>query len=104
MEPREKAVRLFTYLKELIQVRTAVVRDWSRYESVLWFHEIPRERGCYSIIWDDDKEESGPWLEVEKQNEPIVPSAPETCSPWLTLANLNDSVQEPNVIRKNSSS
>jgi hypothetical protein len=100
MELREKAVRLFTYLKEVTQLRVAVVRDHSNYESVLWFHEIPRERGCYSIAWDDDKEESGLWLEVEKQDEPTVPSPPEICTPWLVLSSLNDSAQEPTLLEK----
>ena len=33
-----KAINLFTYLKQLVQVRTPVVRALSSYEDVIWLY------------------------------------------------------------------
>ena len=50
-ELRDKAVRLFTYLKEVCQLRFVVVRDRRNYDLLLWFHDIPREPECLCIAW-----------------------------------------------------
>jgi hypothetical protein len=40
---RDKAVRLFTYLKELTELRGNVRRNCDEYDQVIWWAEIPRE-------------------------------------------------------------
>ena len=94
-EVREKAIRLFTYLKELTQLRTAMVRDLSAYESVLWFDDVPREPGCFTVAWGAQREETEAWLEVERHDEPRVPAVPEICQPWVDSSQLQRSDAEP---------
>ena len=36
-----KAVALFTYLNEFVQLRTKATREFSSYESILWFPSVP---------------------------------------------------------------
>ena len=92
---RDKAVRLFTYLKELALLRTPPVRDYSSYESVLWFHEVPHEPGCFTVAWGAEKAGDNIWLEVQKRKEPPCPPAPEICTDWIDPAAVHNSAGEP---------
>jgi len=47
----DKAVQLFTYLRELCALRASHVRDVSQYDEVFWFGDIPREKQCQCIAW-----------------------------------------------------
>ena len=73
-ELRDKGIRLFTFLKEFVQLRWVLIRDCSNYESVLWFHEVPREPPCFSIAWGAPREDDDVWLEVRKESEPPLPA------------------------------
>ena len=53
---RDRAVRLFTYLKELTELRTDVRRNCDDYDQVVWWAEIPREKECYCAAWDLGRE------------------------------------------------
>lgn len=92
---QDRAIRLFSYLQELVQLRTPQVRDVQSYEAVLWFSEIPREEGCYSISWGAPLEDSDLWVEVRKRKEPPCPSPPEKCKEWVQLSELVQSDSEP---------
>ena len=46
---RANTIRVFTYLKELAQLRTKVIRDCLDYEDLIWFNDIPKEKGCYTL-------------------------------------------------------
>lgn len=92
---RDKAVRLFTYLQELAQLRTPKVCDLSSYESILWFHEVPHEPGCFSVAWGTEREGAEVWLEVKKRKEPPCPAIPAICTDWVDPAALCDSSREP---------
>ena len=92
---RDKAARLFTYLKEFVQLRWVPIRDCSNYESVLWFHQVPREQGCFSVAWGSPREDDDVWLEVRKQSEPRCPPIPQACQRWVDPAEVSDSEQEP---------
>lgn len=83
---RDKAVRLFTYLKEFVQLRWVATRDCLNYESVLWFYEVPREQGCFSVAWGAPREDDDVWLEVQKQSEPRCPAVPQACQNWVDPA------------------
>lgn len=65
---RDRAIRLFTFLRELTELRTTTVRSLEQYEKVLWFSDIPREQGCHCIAWGpiEDDERSEIWLEIRK--------------------------------------
>jgi hypothetical protein len=67
-EIRKKAVRLFTYLKDLTRLPTATVRDLSSYEAVLWFDDVPREQGCFAVARDSQRDETEVSLGVEKHD------------------------------------
>jgi very-short-patch-repair endonuclease len=81
--PEPKALRLARYLKAFVGLRSTTVRDVDKYESVLWFSEMPHEPECQSPAWNDDFEPGGPWLEVHKQQFPNWPIIPEILDPWI---------------------
>lgn len=82
-QPSEsKALRLARYLKEYVGLRATTVYDINKYESVLWFGDMPQEPECQSPAWSDP-EQGGPWLEVHKQRLPPQPAPPEIILPWI---------------------
>ena len=101
------ALRLAKYLKEFVSLRTTTVRDVAKYESVLWFGDMPQEPDCRSPAWTDDHEPGTPWLEVKKQQFEKAPSPPEVTLPWLDekalahatpiIAALRSSIQLPDL-------
>jgi len=78
-----KALRFAQYLKEFVRLRSVITRDVEKYDSVLWFHEMPHERECRSPAWSDGFESSDPWLEVQKQQFPKPPTIPDALLPWI---------------------
>ena len=40
----DKAIRLFTYLKELCALRTTQVRNVANYDQVFWLSDLPRHK------------------------------------------------------------
>ncbi len=50
---RAKAIRFFTYLKELLPLKIKTVREASAYQSIFAFSEIPREKECSTPAWFD---------------------------------------------------
>src|SRR5271156_3246284 len=94
----DRAIRLFTYLQELVQLRTPQVRDVEKYESVLWFTEIPHEDGCHSISWGTPLEDPDVWLEVRKKKMPTFPAPPTSCKDWLDSQLLSGSEAEPRLM------
>ncbi len=72
---KDRAIRLFTYLQELVQLRTSQVRDIESYESVVRFSEVPHEEECYSISWGTPLEDSDVWLEIRRWSKMTEQSA-----------------------------
>ena len=62
-----KALRLARYLKEFVGLRSTTVYDVNKYESVLWFGDMPQEPECQSPAWNDEFMVDDPWLVVHKQ-------------------------------------
>ena len=85
MEPpkESKALRLARYLKEFVGLRSTTIRDVEKYETVLWFGDIPQEPECQSPAWSDSFEQGDPWLEVRKQQFPKPPEPPEVILKWI---------------------
>lgn len=77
-----KAIRLARYLKEFVGLRSTTVYDVHKYDSVLWFADIPQENQCQSPAWSDGFEPGEPWLIVHKQQFPKPPSPPDEILPW----------------------
>jgi hypothetical protein len=93
---QDRAIHLFTYLKEIAQLRTKIIRDCLDYEELLWFDEIPREKGCYTIAWGSKAEDfDSIWIEIRKRKEPQCPGIPSPCSEWINPDALFDSTHEP---------
>ena len=98
---RDKAIRLFNYLKELTELRFDVQRNCDNYEDVIWWAEIPREKECYCVAWDLHKESAfDAWIRVERprRKRPPLPSA--QLREWLAERDINDSSLD--VIRSHS--
>lgn len=92
----DRAIRLFTYLKEIAQLRTKVVRDCLDYAEILWLDDIPREKGCYTIAWGSKAEDfDSIWIEIKKRKEPPCPKIPQICSEWINPSVVLDSDNEP---------
>jgi very-short-patch-repair endonuclease len=78
-----KALRLARYLREYVGLRSTTVHDVGKYESVLWFGDMPQEPECSSPAWHDDFEAGDPWLEVRKQQLLKAPEPPAIILPWI---------------------
>jgi very-short-patch-repair endonuclease len=78
-----KPLRLARYLREFVGLRSTTVYDISKYESVLWFGDMPQEPECQSPAWNPDCERGDPWLVVHKQQFPARPAPPESILPWI---------------------
>lgn len=95
MPTRDRAIRLFTFLRQLSELRMKTIRTIEQYESVLWFSDIPKEQGCFCIAWEPELNESGEvWLEIHKPRLQPCPEIPEDLKLWLTKKIVNDSSRE----------
>ncbi len=85
------AINFYTYLKQLLQIKSPAVRDIQQYIDVLWFNDIPHEAGCYCAGWNYNPEENDNiWLEVKKQILPPYPRVPLNCLEWIDKKSLSD--------------
>ena len=93
---RDRALRLIQYLQALASLRTKIIRDVGDYENILWLHEIPREKGCFTQAWGpNDDIEPDIWIEVKKRDEPVLPKVPEICDPWVDKKVLENTDELP---------
>ena len=99
---RDRAIRLFRYLRELTELRLKTIRSLEEYEEVLWFDEIPHEVGCFCIAWPraDDEEHPEVWIEVKKPPLRHPPRFPQALEPWVDRESLTDSSCERPQIRE----
>lgn len=89
---RDKAIRLFTYLKELTMLRSVVQRNCDSYEDVIWWAEIPREKECYCVAWDLHKDATfEAWIRVERPRRKRPPMPGPQLREWLTELEIGDS-------------
>ena len=91
-ETRNKATALFTYLRELVRLRSKVVASLEEYEQVLWIDDIPSEPECY-CVWKDSQvgHPDDLWLRIEKPRLKSPPQVPATVSPWIDRSQLTNS-------------
>jgi len=102
-QERDKAVRLFTYLKELCALRTTQVRNIESYDQVFWLCDLPRHKLCRSTIWrltdpssPDSEQHADPWIEIHKPLLKSAPELPDDVEPWIKDEELADSsLSEP---------
>lgn len=93
---RDRAIRLFTFLRELTELRTKTIRTSDQYKKVLLFNDIPREPGCRRIAWGsvEDVKQSEVWLEIKKPRLKAPPEVPDALKPWLDPREVEDSSRE----------
>lgn len=92
---KEKSLRLIDYLKSLTTLRSKNVYDVKDYNNLLWFDEIPKQKGCFTQAWGISEVSPEVWLEVKKRSEPSVPEYPEICEDWIDRENLYQSEEIP---------
>jgi very-short-patch-repair endonuclease len=92
---RDRAIRLFTFLRRLAELRTRTIRTLDEYEQVLWFHSIPQEHGCYCIAWRPaDTAQTEVWVEIQKPRLQAPPTLPKILEPWVLAQHVTDSSQD----------
>ena len=101
-EVRDRAIRLFKYLKELTELRTNTIRNLDQYEKVLWFNEIPRRAECQCIAWPGVSTENlaESWIEIKKPKLKQPPIPPKSLTDWLNVEELTDSSLESPPLRE----
>lgn len=98
---RDRAARLFTYLKELTELRSEVKRNCEEYEQVIWWAEIPRENECYCAFWDLGRESAyEDWIRVERPRRKRPPVPPSSLAAWLSQREIADSSVETPTLKE----
>lgn len=92
---RKSAVALFTFLRELVSLRTTVVRNCTSYDRVLWIDEVPKESECDCVEFRPNKDdEEDWWLQVRKPTFSEPPPLPEELVSRVDAETLRDSSLE----------
>ena len=86
--PDSKALRLARYLRAFVGLRSSTVFDLNKYESVLWFSDMPQEPDCRSPAWEQEFNDGDPWLIVHKQQFPALPAPPDIVLSWIDQQSL----------------
>ena len=89
-----KALRLARFLREFVGLRSTTIYEVGKYESVLWFGDLPQDSDCRSPAWQADFEPGDPWLEVRKQQFSKPPNPPEIILPWVDQNALRRASEE----------
>ena len=101
---REKAVQLFTYLKELSNLRTTHTKDVANYDEMLWFSDIPKEKICHCVAWEltwaqrgtEREERVDVWVVVHKPTLKSPPEVPDELEQWIKEDEVsNSALEEP---------
>lgn len=100
---RDKAIRLFTYLKDLCALRTTQVRNVTTYDQVFWLSDLPRHKLCRCVVWrlidpapPAYDQHSDTWIEIRKPALKSPPELPDELEPWIKDEELTDSsLSEP---------
>ena len=100
-----KAIRLFTYLKELCALRSTQVRDVSSYDQVFWLNDLPRHKLCRSMVWHlvdqanlISEKQADQWIEIRKPSLKSPPELPDDLEPWVKDDELsNSALDEPGI-------
>jgi len=92
---RKSAVSLFTFLRELVSLRSTVIRNVSSYDRVMWLDDVPKESESDTIEFrpsNDDEEDW--WLQVKKPNFAEPPPLPEGLTGRVDPEQVRDSSLE----------
>ncbi len=96
---REKAIRLVDYLTRIALLRSKVVRNVDDYQSVLWLNDVPRQKGCFTQAWGRDENHGADiWIEIQRPNEPDLPTVPDLCQDWVNIESLRNTSDLPEIL------
>lgn len=96
----DRSIRLFTYLRELTQLRSKIIRTYDNYEEILWLSEIPKEKECFTQLWGAPPEgKEDIWIEIKKPKIFGYPTLPKELAPWVKEADLSDSSKDEPELR-----
>jgi REase_MTES_1575/AAA domain len=79
---RDRAVRLFTFLREYTQLRASTALTTDSYDEVIWLADVPGLPGCACAAVEPTRD-GEVWLEVRKPRLTPAPRPPEALRPWL---------------------
>jgi hypothetical protein len=79
---RDRAVRLFTFLREYTQLRASTALTTDSYDEVIWLADVPGLPGCVCAAVEPTRD-GEVWLEVRKPRLAPAPRPPEALAPWL---------------------
>lgn len=88
---RDRAIRLFKFLRELYEIRMKTIRTLDQYDEVIWFSDIPQLRGCHCIAWPHGMSGTSDWVEITKPTLLSPPTVPDLLLPWLDERDVRDS-------------
>jgi len=98
---KDKAIRLIEYLTRVASLRAKIIRDLSDYSQILWIHEIPKEKGCYTQAWGPNEEyDKDIWIEIQTSHEPELPRVPEVCFDWVNRNTLRKTSDLPELLNE----
>jgi very-short-patch-repair endonuclease len=87
-----RARNLVEFLRRLVQMRTAIVRDIDAYEDRVWFDQVPELPGSHCVT-HPGRSSDNEWIALERPRIPPRPRIPELL--WGWLANDDDTAAEP---------
>jgi very-short-patch-repair endonuclease len=79
---RDRAIRLFTFLREYTQLRASTVLTTDSYDEVIWLADVPGLPGCDTAL-NEAARDPEVWLEVRKPRLTPAPRPPDVLEPWL---------------------
>jgi len=94
---RSNSIALFSFLKELAELRTKTVRRVDQYDEALWLSDLPKENTyCDCVLWRGSEDDARPevWLEIKKPPLESPPAPEEELEQWLPAEAIADSSAE----------
>jgi hypothetical protein len=90
---KDRAIRVFKFLRDLSQLRSKTVRDIAEYDAVWWLSDLPHEPGCHFIGWQpvSEVDPATPWVEIKKPRIRPAPAVPSALEAWVREEELLDS-------------
>lgn len=96
LELRDRAHRLFSYLRDLALLRSKNVRDVDDFEQVIWLGAPPADAAVATVFHTDPGDEFDTWLDAGRVELPNPPVPPEAIRGWVSLSGLRDcEIDEP---------
>ena len=86
---RDRAQRLFRFLREMSELKSKTTRTIDQYEDIIWLNDIPDNELCFNIAKRQDPS-AEKWIEIKKPNLQPVPPIPEVIRPWINLADIKN--------------